>query len=187
MSKNISKGEVIALILALAKSIAIKYESVGISSIVQGPGTNQITFILVNGDIHTVSLTFGANGVIFTPVGEITATNVQSAIEQVANELNKKIGYTGELPTATEALEGQIKLYTGETTAQYTQNMFYQCQEVDGSYEWVELPIGKGVDIDNTTINKNTDDELQAIGIMYQNNLVDGEAIYNATTTNWEV
>ena len=63
------------------------------------------------------------------------------------------------MPSATASLEGLAVLYTGTTTATYTQGSIYKCQEVTPAtdpktYEWVELTVpiemDSALDIDST-------------------------------------
>lgn len=45
------------------------------------------------------------------------------------------------LPTAGQSEEGNIYQYVGTTTSSYINGYFYQCQEFDGVYMWVNKPV----------------------------------------------
>lgn len=150
MADNSNKGGLIALILALAKATSLKYESIGIANITQGSTPNTIVFTLVNGDTHTVTFTYSASGIAFVPTAEITSTNVQAAIEEVftdlANRLDEAITSVVDMPEATEANAGQEVHYLGESTSEFEQNHFYENQEIDGVWTWVDVtPGGAGI------------------------------------------
>lgn len=110
--KNLTEGDVIALIVPLAKSISLKYESIGITSITEGPGANQITFTLVNGQTHTVGFSLSASGISFTPPTGMISTDVQRAIEEILAEINTK-STVSVSSTGTATTEGKYITVNG--------------------------------------------------------------------------
>lgn len=69
---------------------------------------------------------------------------IDDAVSRVAQSKQDRLQYT-ILPTATADLEKKIYQYTGETTADYTTGLFYQCKaDGSGGYEWVAVSSGGG-------------------------------------------
>lgn len=61
--------------------------------------------------------------------GNVTETSTVSYMQKPA------------LPTASEAEEGNIYQYVGETTEDYTNWYFYKCIESSGVYVWMNIPV----------------------------------------------
>lgn len=54
----------------------------------------------------------------------------------------------------------------------------------DGSYKTLEIPQ---VELDDTTINRNSENKLQAVGITDGTDIIDYNTLYQAISTKWEV
>jgi len=71
-------------------------------------------------------------------------------------EVSGQASQIEEMPEPTEALEGKIVQYDGETTADFTHGYFYECvsSEIPGTYEWVRIDVqpidAENIHYDNT-------------------------------------
>ena len=69
------------------------------------------------------------------------------------------------LPTAAIGELGKIYQYTGATTADYTHGYFYECIYDGANYEWVNIPVQKGINIFIGTIQEwnslSTEEKIQ--------------------------
>ena len=67
-----------------------------------------------------------------------------------------------EMPTASADIAGQVVIYAGENTTDYTKGLIYVCKEVDGSYIWEEAtPTITGATTDSAEVVVN-DGEITA-------------------------
>lgn len=78
---------------------------------------------------------------VVKPDGESTSVDANGRLSVI-----NRLIVSDTMPTAIEALEGQQRLYVGNTTATYTKGLIYECQEVTPStdpktYEWVAISV----------------------------------------------
>lgn len=67
-----------------------------------------------------------------------------------------------EMPTATADIAGQVVIYAGNDTTDYTKGLIYVCKEVDGAYIWEEAtPTITGATTDSAEVIVN-DGEITA-------------------------
>ena len=89
----------------------------------------------------------------------ISENPVQNKV--VTNALATRLIVSSTLPTATAALEGEERLYVGDTTLDYTKGLIYECQEVTPAtspktYHWVAISaVSIEIDAQLSTTSEN--------------------------------
>ena len=90
--KNLTKGEVIALIYAIAKKISGE-QATGISNITWNGQTNSLVFTMSDGSQVTTPITLDASDIAYSnATSGLSATVVQDAIDEVNNKINAARG-----------------------------------------------------------------------------------------------
>lgn len=86
--KNLTKGEVIALILAIAKKVAGQ-QATGISNITWNGQTNSLVFTMSDGSQITTPITLDASDIVYSnATSGLSATVVQEAIDEITSKIN---------------------------------------------------------------------------------------------------
>ena len=188
------KGLNLATAVALMKSIALKYESEGITSVEFVP-PNGIKFILSDGSSNTIYLTFSAEGIAFDDAtAKLGAAQVQSAIDKIVaefarlaeentfvgkqnfngeTEFNSAISANANVTMTNSALKILDNTNGKDLVTQY--NAEGIVVEDSGNTYDLALPKKSGtlalttdvpdVSVDDTTISKTSDGKLQAVGL----------------------
>ena len=95
--KNLTKGEVIALIYAIAKKISGE-QATGISSITWNGQTNSLVFTMSDGSQVTTPITLDASDIAYSnATSGLSANVVQSAIDEV-NQKIEDLDISSQLP-----------------------------------------------------------------------------------------
>lgn len=103
--KNLTKGEVIALILAIAKKVAGQ-QATGISSITWNGQTNSLVFTMSDGSQITTPITLDATDISYSnATSGLTATNIQAALDEINSKIDD-IDISSQLPTLIILDEG---------------------------------------------------------------------------------
>lgn len=93
--KNLTKGEVIALIYAIAKKISGE-QATGISNITWNGQTNSLVFTMSDGSQVTTPITLDASDISYSnAISGLVAENVQNAIDELETTLNSDISELG--------------------------------------------------------------------------------------------
>ena len=119
--KNLTKGEVIALIYAIAKKISGE-QATGISSITWNGQTNSLVFTMSDGSQITTPITLDASDIAYSnATSGLSANVVQDAIDEVNNKINAARGIISL--TGTE--DKPINLFTDTEVGQIYNLMGY--------------------------------------------------------------
>lgn len=95
--KNLTKGEVIALIYAIAKKISGE-QATGISSITWNGQTNSLVFTMSDGSQITTPITLDASDITYSnATSGLTATNIQAALDEINSKIDD-IDISSQLP-----------------------------------------------------------------------------------------
>lgn len=95
--KNLTKGEVIALIYAIAKKISGE-QATGISNITWNGQTNSLVFTMSDGSQITTPITLDASDIVYSnATSGLTATVVQDAIDEINSKIDD-IDISSQLP-----------------------------------------------------------------------------------------
>lgn len=95
--KNLTKGEVIALIYAIAKKISGE-QATGISSVTWNGQTNSLVFTMSDGSQVTTPITLDASDISYSnATSGLSANVVQSAIDEV-NQKIEDLDISSQLP-----------------------------------------------------------------------------------------
>lgn len=101
--KNLTKGEVTALIIAIAKKISGQ-QATGISSITWNAQTNSLIFTLSDGSKVTTPITLDASDISYSnAISGLVAENVQNAIDELEMTLNSDINELGNSVNETNS------------------------------------------------------------------------------------
>ena len=100
--KNLTKGEVVALIVAIAKKISGQ-QATGISSITWNGQTNSLVFTMSDGSQITTPITLDASDISYSnAISGLVAENVQNAIDELETTLNSDISELGNSLNETD-------------------------------------------------------------------------------------
>lgn len=101
--KNLTKGEVVALIVAIAKKIS-EQQATGISSITWNGQTNSLVFTMSDGSQITTPITLDASDISYSnAISGLVAENVQNAIDELETTLNSDISELGNSLNETDS------------------------------------------------------------------------------------
>lgn len=113
-------------------------------------------------------------------INKLTSAQFDTAVQggiiganeiSILTDLDESI-QVSTMPTASVDEVGKVYQYIG-ATGTYTHGYFYECVSDGGNpatYSWEEVEVQAGsVDIDNSTITKNSNDLLQAVATINKN------------------
>ena len=161
--KKLTKGEVIALILAIAKKVAGQ-QATGISNITWNAQTNSLVFTMSDGSQINTPITLDASNIAYSnATSGLTATNIQAALD----EINSKISSSGgiDLQNSEFVSEGttdswQVKGLQGENETHIqldksNQSIYLTNISQSGEFGYFsELSVGKGKAYITSTVLK---------------------------------
>lgn len=209
---NNDNGVSLAMVVALAKSIAMKYESWGVTDVKFDEKTSSLIITIADGSKFTVALNITAQGVTFDNTGtDITATNVQAClkeIEQKIKNIKPSLAIILNGNTGTMTNEQFTLLRDNECNYIINSNDIYKSSligeneliytsvnekqinviKIDSdTLQWVKATQNVGsVSVDNATITENDQQQIQAVGVKYNGEQINAQTIYNNTHSEWE-
>ncbi len=110
-----------------------------------------------------------------TALSSVSTNAVENRVIKTAIDEKQDTIEVSTMPVASVANLGKVYIYVGTTTADYVQGQAYLCvlDTETSAYKW-ETTTSK-VTVDNTTIQENTDGELEIV-----------EKTWTGTTADWE-
>lgn len=92
---------------------------------------------------------------------------LKGLVDDLDTKKNDKMQFV-EMPTAASEYVDNVYQFVGNTTASFTQGLFYKCvyNSEQSTYSWVAVTSGGGgsdLDVDGTTITKDSDNIISAV------------------------